>query len=47
MIKHSAMEIWSRIPLETKNETCLELFSEEYKKQEICITMIIEIYSTM
>ena len=32
MIKHSAIEIWSRIPLETKNKTCLALFSEEYKK---------------
>ena len=28
MIKHSAIEIWSRIPLEIKNETCLALFSE-------------------
>jgi len=32
MIKHSAMEIWSRIPLEIKNKTCLALFFEEYKK---------------
>jgi len=32
MIKHSAIEIWSRIPLEIKNKTCLALFSEEYKK---------------
>ena len=31
-IKHSAIEIWSRIPLEIKNKTCLELFLEEYKK---------------
>jgi len=32
MIKHSAIKIWSRIPLEIKNKTCLALFSEEYKK---------------
>jgi len=32
MIKHSAIEIWSRIPLEIRNKTCLALFSEEYKK---------------
>ena len=32
MIKHSAIEIWSRIPLEIKNETCLALFLQEYKK---------------
>jgi len=32
MIKHSALEIWSRIRSEIKNETCLKLFSEEYKK---------------
>jgi len=31
MIKHSAIEIWSRIPLEIKNKTCLALFLE-YKK---------------
>jgi len=45
MIRHSAIEIWSRIPLEIKNKTCLALFSEEYKKYEICITQIIEMYS--
>jgi len=27
-----AIEIWSRIPSEIKNKTCLALFSEEYKK---------------
>jgi len=32
MIKFSAIEIWSRIPSEIKNETCLALFSAEYKK---------------
>jgi len=32
MIKHSAIEIWSRIPLEIKNKTCSTLFLEEYKK---------------
>jgi len=32
MIKHSAIEIWSRIPLKIKNKTCLALFSEEYEK---------------
>jgi len=32
MIKHSAIEIWSRIPLEIYNKTCLALFLEEYKK---------------
>jgi len=32
MIKHSAIEIWSKIPSEIKNETCLALFSEKYKK---------------
>jgi len=32
MINHSAIEIWSRIPLEIKNKTCLALSSEEYKK---------------
>jgi len=26
MIKHSAIEIWSRIPLEIKNKTCLAHF---------------------
>jgi len=31
MIKHSAIEIWSRIPLEIKNKTCWHFF-EEYKK---------------
>jgi len=29
MIKHSAIKIWSRIPLETKNKTSLALFLEE------------------
>jgi len=32
MIKRSAIEIWSKIPLEIKNKTCLALFLEEYKK---------------
>jgi len=32
MTKHSAIEIWPRIPLEIKNKTCLALFLEEYKK---------------
>jgi len=32
MIKHNAIEIWSRIPLEIKNKTCLSLSLEEYKK---------------
>jgi len=32
MVKYSAVEIWSRIPSEIKNETCLALFSAEYKK---------------
>jgi len=45
MIKHSAVEIWSRIPLKIKNKTCLAHFSEEYKKYEICVTPILEIYS--
>jgi len=32
MTKHSAIQIWSRIPLEIKIKTCLTLFLEEYKK---------------
>ena len=32
MAKHSAIEIWSRIPFEIKNKTRLAVFSEEYKK---------------
>ena len=32
MIKHNAIEIWSRIPSEIKKKTCLAPFSEEYKK---------------
>ena len=32
MIKHSAIEIWSRLPLEIKNKKCLTHFLEEYKK---------------
>jgi len=32
MIKYSAIEIWSRNPSEIKNQTCLALFSEKYKK---------------
>jgi len=32
MIKHSTLEIWSRIPLDIKNKTSLALFLEEYKK---------------
>ena len=31
-IKHNAIQMWSRIPLEIKNKTCLALFLEEYKK---------------
>jgi len=32
MIKYSAIEIWSKIPPEIKNKTCLALFLAEYKK---------------
>ena len=32
MIKYSAIEIWSKIPPEIKNKTCLALFVAEYKK---------------
>jgi len=32
MIKCSAIEIWSKIPPEIKNKTCLALFQAEYKK---------------
>jgi len=32
MIKYSALEIWSKIPPEIKNKTCLTLFLAEYKK---------------
>jgi len=32
MIKNSAIEIWSKIPPEIKNKTCLELFLAEYKE---------------
>jgi len=32
MIKYSALEIWSKIPPEIKNKTCLALFLTEYKK---------------
>jgi len=32
MIKYGAIEVWSRIPSEIKNITCLALFSAEYKK---------------
>jgi len=32
MIKHSAVEIWSRIPSEIQNKMCLAVFLEEYKK---------------
>jgi len=31
-IKYSTMEIWSKIPPEIKNKTCLALFLAEYKK---------------
>jgi len=32
MIKYRAIEIWSKIPAETKNKTSLALFLAEYKK---------------
>ena len=32
MIKYSAIEIWSKIPPEIKNKTCLPLFLADYKK---------------
>ena len=32
MMRHSAVEIWSGVPSEMGNDTCLPLFSEEYKK---------------
>jgi len=32
MIQYSAIEIWSKIPPEIKNKTCLALFLAEYKK---------------
>ena len=32
MIQYSAIEIWSKIPPEIKNKTCLALFRAEYKK---------------
>ena len=32
MMKYSAIEIWSKIPPEIKNKTCLALFLAEYKK---------------
>ena len=32
IIKYSAIEIWSKIPPEIKNKTCLALFLAEYKK---------------
>ena len=32
MIKYSAIEIWSKIPPEIKNKTCLALLLAEYKK---------------
>ena len=32
MLKHSAIEIWSNIPLEIKYKSCLTLFTSEYKR---------------
>jgi len=32
MIKYSAIDIWSKIPPEIKNKTCLALFLAEYKR---------------
>jgi len=32
MVKYSTIEMWSTIPSEIKNKTCLALFSAEYKK---------------
>ena len=32
MTKYSAIEIWSKIPPEIKNKTCLAYFLAEYKK---------------
>jgi len=32
LIKYSAIEIWSKIPPEMTNKTCLALFLAEYKK---------------
>jgi len=32
IMKYSAIEIWSKIPPETKNITCWTLFLAEYKK---------------
>ena len=32
MIKYSAIDIWSKIPPEIRNKTCLALFLAEYKK---------------
>jgi len=32
MIRYSAIEIWSKIPSEIKNKTCLALFAAENKK---------------
>ena len=40
MIQYSAIEIWSKIPPEIKNKTCLALFLAEYKK--ICTTQLLE-----
>ena len=32
VIKYSAIKIWSKIPPEIKNKTCLSPFLAEYKK---------------
>jgi len=32
MINYSAIEIWSKTPLEIKNKPCLALAKPEYKK---------------
>jgi len=32
ILKYSAIELWSKIPLEIKNKPCLTLFTAEYKR---------------
>jgi len=41
MIKFSAIEIWSKIPLKIKGKPCLALFSA---KQKIYITQVLETF---
>jgi len=44
IIKHSAIEIWSRIFSEVKNKTCLALFSESIMNMYNSVVLLIGVH---